>query len=148
MIVFSNIIESMQQILRIHVLWFSLQLSGFWKDCDLSGPGGGHKSCSICWSWLHHSWRQALTNLYPRMSVYCCVSSAWHTFLSWSPSYFVLDVVELLVAHESISWYSCLWFLYEFLKTELNSNLWSCWLSYCCIGFGHLDIHSWLQVTR
>jgi hypothetical protein len=21
---------------------------GFWKDCDLSGPGGGHKSCSIC----------------------------------------------------------------------------------------------------
>jgi hypothetical protein len=48
MIVFSNIIESIQKILRIHVLWFSLQLSGFWKDCDLSGPGGGHKSCSIC----------------------------------------------------------------------------------------------------
>jgi hypothetical protein len=48
MIVFSNIIESMQQILRIPVLWFSLQLSGFWKDGDLSGPGGGHKNCSIC----------------------------------------------------------------------------------------------------
>jgi hypothetical protein len=55
--------------LRFCMLGLALPFTGFWKDCYLSGSGGGYKCCSILWGWLHHSWRQALTNLYPGISV-------------------------------------------------------------------------------